>query len=236
VYKRIMLAITVAIIALGVGLGTTSFVLAQQQAPKQTLLRKQSFGEWEYRAVQTQRLQAKPEVTLSIESSLRGKANLTRLLAKQKSAKSRLFQTRSQLRAVVIPDQPLIPHELPAFVKKHRLTIRSYTILARAVNGELITIFGTPEGGIVFPEQHLQTMVQGIERNTQTRLQVVGIVAIDAELTKEACTSLEHDPAVLGVDLTAALALEELVRETQIDPALIEVIPSPLYWANLEEF
>jgi hypothetical protein len=234
VYKRIMLAMSVAIIALGVGLGTTSLVLAQQQAPKQTLLRKKSFGEWEYRVLQTQRSQANPEVTLSIESSLRGKANLTGLLSKQKSAKSRLFQTQSQLRAIVIPDQPLIPHELPSFVKKHGLTIISYSIIARAADGELITIFGTPEGETIFPERNLQTMVQGIERNTHSRLQIVGIVAIDAQLTREAFTSLEHDPAVLGLDLTAALALEDLMRETQIDPATIEVIPSSLYWANLE--
>lgn len=234
-YKRIMLALAVSIIALGVGLATTSFVLAQQQAPNQTLLRKKSFGEWEYRALQTQLFQAQPEVTLSVESSLRGKANLTKLLSKQKSEKNRLFRTQSQLRAVVIPDKPLVPNELPAFAKKHGLTTISYTIIARAANGELITIFGTPEGGVLFPEQNLQTTVQGIESNTHTTLQVMGIVAIDAQLTREAFTSLEHDSAVLGLDLTAALALDDLIQETQIDPSTVEIIPSSLYWTNVED-
>jgi hypothetical protein len=47
--------------------------------------------------------------------------------------------------------------------------------------------------------------------------------------------SLENDRDVLGTDLTAAIALDDLVQEIHIDPANIQVMPSSLYWANLEE-
>lgn len=234
-FKRIIVAAGIALVALPAGLSTTSFVLAGQQGPKETLILKKSFGAWEYRALQSDRANAAPEIVLSIESSLKGKANLARLLNQQKAAKDRLFQVQPQISAAIIPTRPLATSSLSDFATKHGITVTSYKIIARASNGELVTIFGAPEGTTLFPEQNLQTMVQGIEHNTQTSLQILGIVAIDAQISKAAFTSMERDSEVLGVDLTTALALEDLSREKQIDPAKVQVIASPLYWASIEE-
>jgi hypothetical protein len=232
--KRIIYAIGVAMAALLVGLNTSSLILAQQQ-PKEKLLHQKSFGEWEYRALQSEGMNAKPEVTLSIESSVKGKANLTKLLVKQKGLKNKLFQSQAQIPAVIIPARPLAPHVLADFVKRHDVTVKSYNIIAKASNGEIITIFGSPEGSQVFPTQSLQTIVRGIEQNTQTTLTVQGIAAIDVQLSEKSALSLERDPLVLGLDLTSALAIEDLAQAKQIDPSTIQVIPSPLYWANLED-
>jgi hypothetical protein len=232
--KRIIYAIGVAMAALLVGLNTTTLILAQQQ-PKEKLFHHKSFGEWEYRALQSEGTNTKPEVILSIESSLKGKANLAKLLVKQKVLKNKLFQSQTQIPAIIIPAHPLAPHLLADFVERHDVTVKSYNIIAKASNGEIITIFGSPEGGQVFPAQSLQTIVRGIEQNTQTTLDVQGIAAIDVQLSEKSARSLERDPLVLGLDLTSALAIEDLARAKQIDPSTIQVIPSSLYWANLED-
>ncbi len=72
-----------------------------------------------------------------------------------------------------------------------------------------------------------------MEQNQQTTLTVLGVAAIDVQLTQAAFATLAHDPEVLGLDLTTALALDDLTRTLQIDPATVEVIPVPLYWENL---
>lgn len=101
--------------------------------------------------------------------------------------------------------------------------------------GEVITIFGSPEGEEVFPEENLTTIVHGVEENQQVKLEIQGVLAMNVQIDRAGFTSLENDSAVLGVDVTPALAFEDLVGKTQIDPSTIQVIPGPFYWAVLEE-
>lgn len=239
-FKRTLLAIAVAVVAFGAGFGTTAFALNRQlSVPKERLLHAQSFGEWSYRALEEEPDSvlpsiAAPRVTLSIETTVRGRANLEALLARQKSASQRLFLAQSRLSGVVIPKTQLAPDQLADFATRHGITIKAYTLIAKAANGEIVTIFGAPEGTQVFPKHNLDDMLKGIQSNQQTTLQLQGVVAIDAEMDKAAFDHIGQDSTVLGVDLTTALAIEDLARAKQVDSSRIEVIPAPLYWANVE--
>jgi hypothetical protein len=239
-FKRTLIAAVVAIVAFGAGFGTTTYALNRQHSvPKERLLHAQSFGEWSYRALEQEPdsllpLASAPRVTLSVETAVHGRANLEALLARQKGASQRLFHAQSRLSAVVIPRTPLAPEQLAEFATRHGITIKAYTLAAKAANGEIVTIFGAPEGTQAFPKHNLDDMVKGIESNQHTTLQLQGVVAIDAEMDKAAFDHIGQDSRVLGVDLTTALALEDLARAKQVDASRIEVIPAPLYWANVE--
>lgn len=238
--KRTLLAIVVAAVAFSTGLGTTALALSRQQATlKEHVLHAQSFGEWSYRALEEEQslrlpFSAAPRVTLSVETTVRGRANLEAALMRQKSAGERLLQAQSRLQGVIILKTPVMPEQLSDFAARNGITVKAYTLIAKASNGETITIFGTPEGNQTFPRHNFDDMVKGIEDNQNISLQLQGVVAINAEMDKAAFDRVGRDASVLGMDLTTALALEDLVRAKHIDPSRVEVMPAPLYWANVE--
>jgi hypothetical protein len=238
--KRTLFAIIVAAITFGTGLGTAALALTRQQSTqKEYLLHEESFGGWSYRAMEEDRssglLQVDaPRVTMSIETTLRGREYLADLLAQQKSAGEQLFQTQSSLSGVIIPKTPVAPEQLTDFATRQGITIKAYTLIAKAANGEIVTIFGAPEGQQISPKHNFDDMVKGIETNQQTTLHFQGVVAIDAEMDKAAFDRIGQDSTILDVDLTTALALEDLARAKQIDPSRVEIMPAPLYWANVE--
>lgn len=192
---------------------------------------KRSFGDWEYQAQQVG-----PNTYVRISSSLKGKAALKALLAKHKQQLPELFQSTNEVTAILIPVIPLSFEQFTDLVRQHGIKVETYAILSRTQNGELNTIFGAPKGDVLIPEQELAMTMKSVEENQHTVLQVQGIVAVQVKVSNRAFQSLDKDPAVLGLDLTPALAMQDLAQQQHaIDTSKVQLTPSSLYWINVEE-
>ncbi|MCU0492982.1 MAG: hypothetical protein MUD01_15435 [Chloroflexaceae bacterium] len=237
--QRFILALGLALCTFALGFWATSLVLGQpQQTAREQLLHQREFDGWQYRALVAVDAETNqpvnPQVTVSIESRVRDRAGLSRALAQQQGWRERLFAGQSSVAATIIPATPLPPEELAVFAQQHGVKISAYTIVARAANGELISMFGAPEGAVVFPAGRLATMVEQLQRNQQTTLTILGVAAIESEVSRTTLASLDQDGRILGVDLSSAIASADLVAATQVDRGRISVVPSGLYWAALE--
>jgi len=230
--KRVTLSVTLGILALVLGFATSAFSQSDpsNQGNRDKLVVKRSFDQWEYYAFQNE-----GGTYITISSPIKGKSALAKLLKAHKDGKGRLLQAVPHVPTIVIPEKPLATDALANFVKKHNIVVKSYTLVAQAANGDVITIFGAPSETELFPQQELQTTVSSVEANQNTTLQIKGVVAIEAQVNDTSFTSLDADPSVLGVDLTPALAVADFAQQyTEVDVATIRVVPGPLYWAARE--
>ncbi len=127
--------------------------------------------------------------------------------------------------------EPIKTENFVGFVKKHGILVQSYTLIAQDNMGELITFFGAPIDGELFPESILKTMVANIEEAQNKKVSVKGVVSIDAKVDIGMLTKLNDDPGILGVDITPALALQDLMQQTQgIDASSVHITSAPFYW------
>lgn len=108
-------------------------------------------------------------------------------------------------------------------------------MIAESAQGEIITLFGAPDGAEIFPDSELKSLTQGIEANQHPTLTLHGIVAINASIDAASFSTISQDVQILGIDITSAIASDDLAKAQQIDPAQIDIIPAPLYWANVAQ-
>lgn len=235
-FKRLLLTVAVAALALLFGFGSTSYILASNtRMPHDKPVLAKKFSGWEYRAFQAVYATGRtsPRITVSVESTLHGRSELEQALREQRREAERLFQTHGQIAAVAIPDTPLAPEQLRAFASRHAAQITGYTMIAESAEGEIITLFGAPKGDEIFPDSELASLTQSIEANQHTTLTLRGIVAISASVDAAAFAAISQDAQILGIDITSAIASDDLAKAQQIDPAQIDIIPAPIYWANV---
>ncbi len=227
--------IVVAIVALVLGFASQSIATSYQSAFQlqngDKSVAKRSFGEWEYEAHQVG-----PNIHVKISSSLKGRSALRGLLMKQKEQISKLSQSMDALPVIIIPASPLPLDKFVDLIHRHSIIVDSYGILAQTQAKESHMIFGAPEGGVLIPNQALEMSIKSIEARQHTALQVLGIVAIQAKVTAEVSATLNANPAIFGLDLTPAFAMQDLLeKHITVDTSTIQFTPSSLYWNNIEE-
>lgn len=107
---QVLLAIAAAALALLLGIGSTSYILASNtRMPHDKPVLAKKFSGWEYRAFQATYATGRtsPRITVSVESTLHGRSELEQALREQRGEAEQLFQTYEQIAAVIIPDTPL---------------------------------------------------------------------------------------------------------------------------------
>lgn len=237
-FRRLRLALIVAVSATILGYMSTSFVQAQQQNrqvdPTEKPIAHKKFAKWGYEASQIDKA-----IYVRVLSDIKDKASLQSLLAEQRSNADALFASTPVVHAVVLLNQALDPDDLANFTSQYNLSVQSYTLLAQDRNDDYITFFGAPVDNNIFPKHILQSMVKNIEENQATKLTLKGVVSIDVKLDTNAFKRLYEAGNVLGVDLTPALALHDLKSISKEVGASLEdaertdrisITSAPFYW------
>lgn len=239
-YKRYMFAMTVGVIALLLGFTARQSVNASQSPAidrdQERPLATRGFERWKYDATQLG-----PETYIRISSQINSKAALSALLAEHRLQQTRLFQSvrqgsLQQIPVTILMQKPIKIESFVDLVKKNDIQVQSYTLIAQDGSGELITFFGAPVDGDLFPEYILQAMVGNIEQSQNKKISVKGVVSIDAKVDVSMLTKLNSDPRILGVDITPALALQDLVQQIpEVDIARIHITSAPFYWETVRQ-
>lgn len=236
-YKRYTLAVIVGAVALLLGLRTGSSVNALQSQARnedaEKLLTTQSLAQWKYEATQIG-----PQIYIRISSPISGKSALKSLLTKHKGQHTQLFQSRSlkEIPVSIIMEKPIHTEDFTGFIMNNGINVQSYTMIAQDNTGELITFFGAPVNGVLFPEHILQKMVVNIEQAQNKKVSVQGVVSIDAKINIYTLAKLNNDPNILGIDITPALAVQDLIHQLPgIDPASVHITSAPFYWETVRQ-
>lgn len=229
--KRLIIAIGVGVAAFVVGFVTSpaaraTQVTQQSQQNQDKKLLKRTFDKWEYEV-----FEAGPQTYIQISSFVQGKPAVKELLQQQKGEIKKLLKSAQQIPAVVLTAEPLQPAALVQFAQDYELAVQSYKLLARDSDGKLVTIFGTPLNGNIMPEDTLKAVINNAEQNQDTKLTMIGIVSIESKVSSVAFEKLAKDSRVLGVDLSPALAVQDLAQQLpNIDISAVDVVTAPLYW------
>jgi hypothetical protein len=228
--KQLFIAIGASLVAFVLGFATTSTTWANQKttqnANQDRKLLKRTFDRWEYEV-----FEIGSQAYIHISSSVVGKSAVKELLQQQKGEAKNLLKSDQQIPIVVLTSDPLQPADLVQFARDYGLAIQSYKLLARDSEDKLVTIFGVPINGNIMPEDMLKAVISNVEQNENTKLTVLGVVSIDSRVNSVALGRLAKDVRVLGVDLSPAIALQDLAQQLpNVDTATVEIVSAPLYW------
>jgi hypothetical protein len=65
---------------------------------------------------------------------------------------------------------------------------------------------------------------------------VKGVVSIDAKVDTNTLTKLNNDPGILGIDITPALALQDLIQQVQgVNALSVHITSAPFYWETVRQ-
>ena len=198
---------------------------------------EKSFGNWKYAVFQNNDDDAEISIGYDHRSvqSLKAFAQTNKDLAKQLQARG-----TTTFEALITFSRPLSLEEFNAMVRKHNLSVNTYTIRMITPNGHRWTITGSPEGGVLVPEQRLKTAKTFALTHSPDAI-FAGIVDVEASFNTTQLESLHATPGIFLVDLTRTLVKQEVRQAfTKVQEAKLAVNGVHPYWfmedLNLSNF
>lgn len=113
--------------------------------------------------------------------------------------------------ALVTFNRPLSLNEFTDLVAKNNLSAKTYTLRMIAPDGQRWTIFGAPEGGVLVPEERLNTQKGFILEHAQGAA-FSGVVDVELSLDASQYDTLQNLEGVFLVDVTRTLAKQDTMQ------------------------